>query len=524
MELSVPLIAVPAILALLLKGAIYYYARKSAAHNVQTRLYLFFLFSLSIQNIAEILVFYSLNVRDVMPHFELRVFYGASIAGIALLFHFATSLAFDDQFSSRKAVINFVYACGLTLEVLLFTPLLIADSQRLDYGIGFSATRVPGPLYFMFELYAVGGFACVIGFAIYGWRRQATAIRRLKNAMLLAAIFPMAGIVFLVLGLLHFDVKWINASFTLPIAISYFLIVTAYATHQHRLFDIEFFLPWSKVRKRKTAFYQRIRTMVTEIADLDSVGHAVSRLSDTLRCPIALVGGPEPALAFAGNAKGMIDVPIRELRRIENIVVTNEIADTLPDTHALLKRHGVAAVVPFFPHSRTAASWMLLGDSFSEHVYTPLDFKVVEQLFDRLGEVFLDKLLFLRAQLHDAREQLQTLQLSYDLSQQESAEARRQIGLLQRRIAEMERERGSARGANPPAPVLSLVEHPIDERPLAVQLRGLEARLIERALQRSEGDIGRAAQLLGLGVDELRTRMAHCGVAEPGAGGPKAGN
>jgi transcriptional regulator with GAF, ATPase, and Fis domain len=227
------------------------------------------------------------------------------------------------------------------------------------------------------------------------------------------------------------------------------------------------------------------------------------------------VGGPEPALAFAGNAKRMIDVPVRELRQIEHIVVTNEIADTMPETHALLRQHGVAAVVPFYPHSRTAASWMLLGDSFSEHVYTPLDFKMVEQLFDRLGELFLDKLLFLRSQLHDAREQLQTLQLRYDMSQQESVEARRQIVALRSRIADLERERAKpAAATNPPAQILSLVaESAVDEKPLARQLRELESRMIVRALQRSGGDIAKAAALLELSVETLRDGIERCRLA-----------
>ena len=60
-----------------------------------------------------------------------------------------------------------------------------------------------------------------------------------------------------------------------------------------------------------------------------------------------------------------------------------------------MRSHGVAAVVPFYPHSQSASGWMLLGDAFSEQVYTPLDFKMVEQLFDKMAELFLDKLLLM---------------------------------------------------------------------------------------------------------------------------------
>ena len=96
MELSLPIIAVPAIIALMFKAAIYAYARLSSTHNLTTRLYLLFLFSLSIQNISEIFIFYSLNVNNAMPYFKVKLFYAATIAAIGFLFHLAFNLAFDD--------------------------------------------------------------------------------------------------------------------------------------------------------------------------------------------------------------------------------------------------------------------------------------------------------------------------------------------------------------------------------------------------------------------------------------------
>ena len=220
----------------------------------------------------------------------------------------------------------------------------------------------------------------------------------------------MALVVIAVLTLLHFGIKWINASITFPIAITFFLVVTAYAIHQHRLFDIQFYIPWSKVRSRKTAFYGRIRAMIAELADLGSVREAVHRLADTLGCSVALVSTGKPVLAVAGGAQQMVSFPLEQLRTIDRIVVANEIADSSPATYALMRQHGVAAVVPFYPHSQSASGWMLLGDAFSEQVYTPLDFKMVEQLFDKMAELFLDKLLLMRGQLAAAERRLKTME------------------------------------------------------------------------------------------------------------------
>ncbi len=165
------------------------------------------------------------------------------------------------------------------------------------------------------------------------------------------------------------------------------------------------------MRKRKTAFYSRIRAMIAEITDLGtgSITQALERVVDILHCPVALVGGPKPVLA--GSTQAMAGVPLNILYGIDQIVVANEIEDVRPEMYRVMKQHGVAAIVPFYPHNQNAASWLLLGDSFSDQVYTPLDFHMVEQLFDKMAELFLDKLLAMRSQLADAHCQIQTLEL-----------------------------------------------------------------------------------------------------------------
>ncbi len=414
MEVNPFVVSLPAIVALLFKGGIFAYAFSSKTHNLQTRLYLLFLFALSIQNIVEISHFYALS-RGIIPYFEITVFYAAAIIALALLFHLAVTLSFSEaRMLKVRPVVFLAYSCAATLEVfLVFTPWLISDYVRF----GYSVTRVAGPVFFLFEIYAVGIFLGVIGMLVHGTRQQSTPQKRLKNSMFLVAIIPMALVVIAVLTLLHFEIRLFNASITNTVAITYFLAVTAYAIHQHRMFDLQFYIPWSKVRTRKTVFYDRIRAMIAEIADLGSVREAVHRLADTLRCPVALVSTGKPVLAVAGGAQSMVAFPLDRLHKIDRIVVANEIVDTAPDTCNLMRSHGVAAIVPFYPHSQNASGWMLLGDAFSEQVYTSLDFKMVEQLFDKMAELFLDKLLFMRNQLAASERRLQTLELHLQQAQ-----------------------------------------------------------------------------------------------------------
>src|SRR5207253_1122888 len=99
--------------------------------------------------------------------------------------------------------------------------------------------------------------------------------------------------------------------------------------------------PWSKVRKRKTAFYARIQAMVAEIADLPSIKVALQEVSRLLHCPVALVGGARPILATtAGDTEtiNLAQFPNETLEQIKSIVVANEIAEAMPAMHAMMKR------------------------------------------------------------------------------------------------------------------------------------------------------------------------------------------
>jgi DNA-binding protein Fis/ElaB/YqjD/DUF883 family membrane-anchored ribosome-binding protein len=105
-----------------------------------------------------------------------------------------------------------------------------------------------------------------------------------------------------------------------------------------------------------------------------------------------------------------------------------------------MKNHGVAAIVPFHPHSKHAQGWLLLGESFSEHVYTARDFRLVEQLFDKMSDLFLDQVLAMRAQLSDAAKQIRVLerrqhQLYTDI---DALQDKNQV--LERQVTQMLRE------------------------------------------------------------------------------------
>src|SRR5713226_5700786 len=186
-------LSLPAIIALIFKGGIYVYAHFSKISNRQTQIYLFALFALSIQNISEIAHFNTLINRGVIPNLEVTLFYASTIIALALLFHLALSLAFDGNRHTTiiRRIIVGAYLYAVILELLLiFTSWLIVGFVRF----GYSVTRVPGPLYFSFEFYAIGIFLGIIGVLIYGAKNQATRQKRTKASIMLLAIIPMATV------------------------------------------------------------------------------------------------------------------------------------------------------------------------------------------------------------------------------------------------------------------------------------------------------------------------------------------
>ena len=430
-------VILPAAIALVLKAGLFAYAYHSRTRNPQTRIYMALLALLFVQNLALIPGYIEIAAGHT-PYQEATLFYLTEILAVAVLLHLAASLAFESGSRAIRLAAGAVYPSALLLAGLLLFSRLLIRGYAFHH---FIVTRVPGPLYFLLELYAMVAVGGAVGALLRGAYRQESPQGRLKNSTLLLAILPMAAVIIAVVILLHLGATWINVSSLQPVLTTYFLIVTAYATHQHRLFDIQFYIPWSKERRRKTAFYGRIRQLVAEIADLASSGEILDRLATTLGCPVALVGPDLPILAEVGGSRRMAEIPRQVLDGIDQIVVANEIADSNPESCRSLRRHGIAAVVPFHPRSQHAAGWLLLGGSFSEQVYTRLDFKMVEQLFERMADLFLDKLLVLRTQLYEASRSIHELQNRQRELEASMDSLRRHNEALQRQNASLQQER-----------------------------------------------------------------------------------
>src|SRR5712692_4240890 len=101
--------------------------------------------------------------------------------------------------------------------------------------------------------------------------------------------------------------------------------------------------------------------------------------------------------------------PKGELAGLDQMRIVSELDASECELQILMRRYQIGAIVPFFFHSRIAASWLLLGEAFNKQINTPLDFKVVGQLFDKLAVLLLDQIFVVEVQSAESGLQLQRL-------------------------------------------------------------------------------------------------------------------
>jgi hypothetical protein len=503
--------ALPALITLLLKLAFLGYALRAPRRDASTRLFVTLLVLLALHNLitfAGLNHFLAHGLDEEMKQYG-YAYFASIILHMAVVLHLSLRLSVD-RWNTVQRIVPLIYLPVPVLEYLLLgTNQLVAGFQLFrDYSI----LRVPGPNYFLFEIYALIYALAATIYVIYGARgSRASVVNRNRNRWWLVGFAPLVLLHFYLIIANHFGLAKISSTVFVPIALTLFLIVTTYATHQYRLFDITFFVPWSKVRKRKTEFYRRIQTMIAAISELQSIPDLLQRLANTLRCQVALIGGPEPAVAFVEGQDRPLSpdltftkFPRALLAQVKHIVVADEIAESRPELYAVMRQSEVGAIVPFKAHGTTDSRWMLLGNHFSNHVYTPLDFKMVERLFAALADRFLDDFVLAKSELAETREELERYKHRLALAWDQTDELRTENHSLRKESAELHADNSLLRRGR-----LHIVRD--DDMPFLPEdvasgrktmqeyLDRLEAQMIRAALRVAGGNQREAAKLLGIG-------------------------
>lgn len=490
----------PALFALGLKILLLAATRVSPLRDRESRVFLAFLFILALHNVAEIMALnYSGPKVGIIPLESGYLYFTMGTIAMALLLHL------------MLVRLNTTTGWNVPVEALkrwLYVPMvaviaMLWGTHSMIKGFvphGFSYTRVPGPLYIWFELYALVYLLVSFCLLCLSTVYSSNGTHRRKNVLTLIGMAPMIILPIVVIVLQSVDINSFTAPLWFPLAMTFFLVVTAYAIYEHRLFNILFYLPGTPLHRRRTAFHQRIKSFISELDRLPSmsVEEALSRLAATLKCNVALVGaGREPLEAEPLSAEvGHLDfehLTEGRLKSIDEIVLTKELKQRDPQVYSALSGANCAAVIPFRPFNGMSAGWLLLGGRKQAPDELPMDFTMVESLFDRMGDLFLDNMVREREQLNALQTEVGHLASANENLKAELQRKQNAIDALYGQVA------GATSGACGAVTLDELTS-------------GLERKVICDTLARTKGNVSATAKSLGLTRQTLYSRMENYGI------------
>lgn len=491
--------SIPAIAALALKLVLLWVVNIMPLRTAEARVFLAFLAVLALHNFAEIMVFnYSGPQDGIIPLRSGLLYFTMSVVAMAVLVHLMlirlkTSTGWNVPLRHWKLLY-------VPAGVVLFMLWTSNDMIRGFVQYGFAYTRVPGPLYGWFEASALAyltGSMLLLGIAAVFSTSRA---QRRKNVIAAFGMAPIIVMPIVVIVLQRAGLNVFNLPMWFALALTFFLAVMAYAIYEHRLFDVFFHLPGTRLHSRRTSFHKGIRDLIAELDNLPpmSVEETLNRLATTLRCSVALVGrGREPldARPLSGGAEHLeLDKLQRgELERIDDIVLTKEARNDQPALYSMLSGANCAAVIPFRPFKETSAGWLLLGGGKAGPDELPIDFATVESLFDRMGDLFLDHIVREREALHQVQRELDAQAAVNERLRNELARKDDTIDSLYDQIA------APGNGSAPAATLDELTA-------------GLERKMICSTLAQLKGNVSATAKALGITRQTLYAKMDNYGI------------
>lgn len=487
--------SIPAVTALLLKLMLLWVVKVMPMRTAEARVFLAFLAVLALHNFSEIMVFnYSGPQDGIIPLRSGLLYFTMSVVAMAVLVHLMLiRLKTSTGWNIPLGYWKLLYVPAGVVLFLLWTS---DDMIRGFVPYGFSYTRVPGPLYGWFEFYALAYLSAAIALLGAAAWYSASRSQRRKNIITALGMAPIIAMPIAVIVLQKAGLNLFNLPLWFALGLTFFLMVMAYAIYEHRLFDVFFHVPGTRLHGRHTRFHQDIKSFLTELDRLPqlSVEEALNKLASTLKCSVALVGpgratvAAEPLSANPNRLK-VDQLATNDLGRIDEIVLTKELRNERPDIYATLSEANCAAVLPFRPFRSTSAGWLLLGGAQNAPDELPIDFEMVESLFHRMGDLFLDNIV-------REREQLDVLHRELDHQKAVNEQLAARVAQKENTIRTLYNQYAS-HGTG-----VSLEE----------LTSGLEKKVICDTLAQLHGNVSATAKSLGLTRQTLYAKMENYGI------------
>lgn len=216
--------------------------------------------------------------------------------------------------------------------------------------------------------------------------------RRNQCKLWIAATAPLVLLVLTVITLLQLNIRWFNISVTSPFIVALAFASIGYVVHKRPIIEIDFYIPGSRARKRKTSFYHQLSDLERDVVRIPSLQEVVDRVSDVLRCPIALVTIFGLSLKSQGAPEKLLKLSAAELTGIDRFTARDaEISSRA--IYGLLLKSRTEAVIPFFPHASSLSFWLLCGEPFNRQIYSARDYKLFKGIIEKLAGLLLEKMI-----------------------------------------------------------------------------------------------------------------------------------
>ena len=218
--------ALPALVAIVIKVAMVWWSRRLL---LETWPFFAFLACLAAHNLFEI-GFYI----DPSPELKTAMMYGYYVASVfALGFGLVFGVALWRAHLAVKAAALAAGSAGLIGALVVGTDFVVAGFEPLN----FSYTRIPGPGYIVFPIYALVCLGGMTGAIILSIRGASNNYVKARNSLILAGFVPFVLVVGMVPVLMTMGFA-VNAAMVVPVTTTIFLLVILYALSHDAIFDI----------------------------------------------------------------------------------------------------------------------------------------------------------------------------------------------------------------------------------------------------------------------------------------------
>lgn len=227
------LYAVPSVSAIAIKILIVWYGRNSIrASNAWIWVFLGGLFGV---NLFELLLFFFVKNPGLIALLVLSCYYIAAV--VSSTAYLAVSLQLTGGFNnvSRNLVLLMMFI-GIT--ALLFPGAAIAGTK----SIGYSVTRVAGPLYWVLQVIIVASLSLSLCLLIYSSLKANAWLTRRRALAMLVGTAPVSLSVISVVILMQHGIQ-INATVIVSFTVNFLLMALVYTEYEHRLFHFLSFIP-----------------------------------------------------------------------------------------------------------------------------------------------------------------------------------------------------------------------------------------------------------------------------------------